>query len=181
MKKIHKIQDLEQVRLLTDPLKLQILGAFAQPRTTKDVASELGESVTTLYRHVDALHDAGLLEVVSEQQKRGTVERTFRAIAERFEADHGLFLDENQDEGIDAAREMLRVCEGEILGLVANPSADLEQQAIIMRVLGRVSPEKFEELKASLQAWLDSLPGEHDAPTESAINMGGLIAFYQLD
>ena len=94
MKETYKIKDLEHMRLLTDPLKLQLIQAFAEKaKTTKQVATELGESVTKLYRHVDALHDAGLLVVVEEKQKRGTIERTFRAVAERFEADQSLFAD----------------------------------------------------------------------------------------
>lgn len=64
MQEVFKIKDLEQVRLLSDPLKLQLLQTFAESaKTTKQAAVELGESVTKLYRHVDALHDAGLLEI----------------------------------------------------------------------------------------------------------------------
>ena len=59
----------------------------------------------------------GLLEVVEEKQKRGTIERTFRAIAQRFEADHSLFNKAPGGEGIEAAREMLRVGETEILNV----------------------------------------------------------------
>ncbi|MFQ5983022.1 MAG: helix-turn-helix domain-containing protein [Woeseiaceae bacterium] len=105
MKNTHRIKDLQQVRLLADPLKLQLLQAFAESaKTTKQVAAELGESVTKLYRHVDALHDSGLLEVVEEKQKRGTIERTFRAVARRFEVDHSLFADEAGDEGSEPVK-----------------------------------------------------------------------------
>ncbi len=82
MKETYKIKDLQQIKLLSDSLKLQLLQAFASgDKTTKQVAADLGESVTKLYRHVDALYDAGLLEITGEKQKRGTVERTFRAVA----------------------------------------------------------------------------------------------------
>ena len=182
MKETYKIKDLDQVRLLSDPLKLQLIQAFAEaPKTTKQVAAELGESVTKLYRHVDALHDSGLLVVVEEKQKRGTVERTFRAVAQRFEADHSLFADETGEEGANAAREMLRVSEAEILSIVANASDGDEEQAIIMRIRGRASPEKITELRTTLQEWLDSVPGCEQSPAEDAKDFGGLIAFYQID
>ena len=75
MDKVYKIRELEQVRLLADPLKLDLLQAFAErDKTAKAVADELGQPVTRLYRHVDALLDAGLLTVVQETPKRGTVE-----------------------------------------------------------------------------------------------------------
>lgn len=182
MKETYQIKDLEQVRLLSDPLKLRLLQAFAEgPRTTKQVAAELGESVTKLYRHVDALHDSGLLTVVDEKQKRGTVERTFRAVAHRFEADHRLFASDAGPEAAEAAREMLRVSEAEILAAVANAGDDDEPQAIVTRVRGRASPERIAELRAMLENWLDSLPDDEQEPDDGAREFGGLIAFYQID
>ena len=182
MKNTYKIKDLEQVRLLSDPLKLKLLQAFAESaKTTKQVATELGEGVTKLYRHVDALHDSGLLVVVDEQQKRGTIERTFRAVAQRFEADHSLFAEQDGKDGPDAAREMLQISEGEILNAISGPRADDEQQAIVMRIRGKASPEKIAELRATLNEWIDSVPGCDDAPAADAKEFGGLIAFYEID
>jgi predicted ArsR family transcriptional regulator len=182
VKNTHKIRDLEQIRLLSDPLKLRLLQAFAESaRTTKAAAVELGESVTKLYRHVDALHDAGLIEVVEENQKRGTIERTFRAVAQRFEADHSLFTDAPWDEGTIAARDMLRVTEAEILNMLANTHDDTDERAIIMRVRGKASPEKVAELRGALNAWLESLPDHDDTQGEATQEFGGLIAFYEID
>ena len=182
MKKTHKITDLEQIRLLSDPLKLRLLQGFAESaRTTKEAAAELGESVTKLYRHVDALHDAGLIEVVEEKQKRGTIERTFRAVAQRFEADYSLFSDAPGDEGTIAARDMLRVTEAEVLSVLANTHDDTDERAIIMRVRGKASPAKVAELRGTLNAWLESLPNNDAAPGEATQEFGGLIAFYEID
>jgi predicted ArsR family transcriptional regulator len=179
MQETYKIKDLEQVRLLSDPLKLKLLQAFAESaKTTMQVAAELGERVTKLYRHVDALLDAGLLVVVSEQQKRGTVERTFRAVAHRFEADHALFRGEPGDEGAEAAREMLRVTESEIVDILAR---DGDDRAIVMRFRGRASPRQVADLRATLEAWLESLPDDERRPGDDAQAFGGLIAFYELD
>lgn len=182
MKDTHKISDLDQIRLLSDPLKLRLLQAFAESaKTTKQVAAELGESVTKLYRHVDALHDAGLIEIIEEKQKRGTIQRTFRAVAQRFEADHSLFTDAPGDTGTDAAREMLRVSVNEILNVLANARDDDEEQAIVMRIRGRATPEKIAELQTTLQGWLDTLPNYDQLPGEDTKEIGGLVAFYQID
>ncbi len=169
------------MRLLSDPLKLRLLQAFAESaRTTKQVARELGESVTKLYRHVDALHDAGLVEVVGEKQKRGTIERTFRAVAQRFEADHSLFSDAPGDEGMDAARDMLRVSETEILNVLAI-SGDDEEMPIVMRFRGRASPDKIAELRTTLEEWLEALPNCEQRPAEGDTEFGGLVAFYRIE
>lgn len=182
MKETFKINDLEQIRLLADPFKLQLLQAFAEaPKTTKRVAAELGESITKLYRHIDALHDAGLLEVVQEEQKRGTIERTFRAVAQRFEAEHSLFSGEGGSEGEDLVRQSIRACEAEILDVMANAADKDEEQAIFFRIRGRASREKTAELRALLKEWLDSLQADDEAPDDDAEDIGGLIAFYQID
>lgn len=182
MKETFKIRDLEQVRLLSDPLKLQLLQAFAEgPKTTKQVAAALGENVTKLYRHVDALLDSGLLVVVDEKQKRGTIERTFRAIAQRFEADHSLFTSDAGPEAANAAREMLRILEAEILVALANASDADDEQTIVTRIRGRASPEKIAELRAMLEDWLDTLPDDEQSPDDGSRDFGGLIAFYQID
>ena len=182
MKETYRIRDLETVRLLSDPLKLQLLQAFADdPKTTKQVATELGENITKLYRHVDALHDSGLLEVVEERQKRGTIERTFRAVARRFEADHSLFSGESTSEGGDAVRQMLRASETEILNAVANACEDDDAPAMFMRIRGKASPEKIAELRQTLNEWVQSIPSDDEAPSDGATEFGGLIAFYPID
>lgn len=182
MKDIYKIKDLDQVRLLSDPLKLQLLQAFAESaKTTKAVAAELGESVTKLYRHVDALHDSGLLTVVEEKQKRGTIERTFRAVAQRFEADHSLFSDEAGEEGPNAAREMLRVVEAEIVDVLTHAGDDESEQPLLFRIRGKASTEQISELRAVLQDWLDKVQDCDDSIDDEAKEFGGLIAFYQIE
>jgi predicted ArsR family transcriptional regulator len=182
VKEILKISDLQQIRLLSDPLKLRLLQAFAEnPATTKQVATELGESVTKLYRHVDALHDAGLLEIVSERQKRGAIERTFRAVAKRFEADHSLFGDETGEEGTSAAREILRSAETEILEAIAKMAREEDRDAILMRLRLKASPERIEALHRSLVEWCESVQEDDDCPEEGAEEYGALIAFYPSD
>lgn len=187
MKDTFQIRDLEQIKLLSDPLKLQLLQAFAeQPRTTKQVARALGESVTKLYRHVDALHAAGLLEIAAEKQKRGTVERTFRAVARRFEADHGLFASQADAEGGNAAREMLRACEDEILAALASDGVNAKSEALLMRLRCKATPARVAELRAALNRWIESVQHEADQDEarqdpENSIEIGALLAFYPLD
>jgi predicted ArsR family transcriptional regulator len=175
------IKDIEQIKLLSDPLKLQLLQAFAEGnKTTKQVAAELGESVTKLYRHVDALHGAGLLIITQEKQKRGTVERTFRAVAKRFEADPTLFSDDDDQQGANAARDLLRVVEGEILAALAHDSSQTEQEAVFMRLRCKASPARIEQLRESLKEWIEAAQSDDDGDdeNENTEEIGALIAFY---
>jgi len=79
--------DLNQIRVLADPLRLRILGAMArEPRTTKQVAELLGENHTRLYHHVQAMERVKLIRLVETRAKRGTVEKYYQAAAARFDA-----------------------------------------------------------------------------------------------
>lgn len=65
--------------LLLHPIRLQIITAIStQQMTAKELAGVVPDvPQTTLYRHINALVEGGLLKVVSETQIRGTVERTY--------------------------------------------------------------------------------------------------------
>jgi DNA-binding transcriptional ArsR family regulator len=68
-----------KTNLLIHPIRLQIVTALSNRQMT---ARELADFITrvpltTLYRHINALVDGGLLQIASETQVRGTVERTY--------------------------------------------------------------------------------------------------------
>jgi len=175
------IKELKQIKLLSDPLKLQLIQSFAESdKTTKQVATELGENVTKLYRHVDALYDAGLLEITDETQKRGTIERTFRAVAQRFEADPALFAEQQGAEGGDAILDILRAGEDEIMACINNIKDTDDTQAIIMRLRCKASPKRLAELRDSLNAWIDAAQKDED-PEVCTHEAGALIAFYPIE
>jgi DNA-binding transcriptional ArsR family regulator len=173
----YRVTDLEQVRLLADPLKLRIIQSFAEgPRTTRDVANQLGENLTRLYRHVDALLDAGLIEITAERKKRGTVERSFQAIAQRFEVDQSLFA---ADGGNQAVRDIFRAGEDELMAALDEADDDIEPLCMRLRIKG--SPEQLRQLQGRLEDWLASAQeadaGEDGDATRTA---GVMIAFYAM-
>jgi DNA-binding transcriptional ArsR family regulator len=72
--------DVSTADLILHPVRLRILQAFLGGRhlTTGDLARELPDVAQAgLYRHVSRLAEGGVLEVVSERQARGAVERTY--------------------------------------------------------------------------------------------------------
>lgn len=88
---VRTLTNLEQVKVLADPLRIKILEAFSEERTTKQVAELLGEKPTKLYHHVDALEKVGLISLVRTRPNRGTTEKYFRAVARTFRADSRIF------------------------------------------------------------------------------------------
>jgi DNA-binding transcriptional ArsR family regulator len=67
-----------KVGLLMHPIRLQIVTTMAnQQMTAGDLSHALAIPPTTLYRHINALVEGGILTIVEEIQKRGTVERVY--------------------------------------------------------------------------------------------------------
>ena len=181
MKKTLYIKEIEQVRLLSDPLKLQLLQAFAESeKTAKEAAECLGETLTKLYRHVDALLDGELIEIIRETPKRGTVERTFRAVAERFEVDQSLFSGEDESESMNAVRDLLRVGENEILQALAHVADQEDPPMTVMRTRVKGSPEQLERLHQSLQDWFEEVQANQEEIPEDYEEAGMMIAFYPI-
>lgn len=70
---------------LLHPVRLRIVLALGSDRlTTGEIARRLPEVAhATLYRHVAALVDAGVMEVVEERRVRGGIERTYALVPAR--------------------------------------------------------------------------------------------------
>jgi len=180
------VKSLEQAKLLTDPFKAKLLERFAgNPATTKQVADLMGEKAPRLYRHVDALFEAGLLELVQEKPKRGTVERYFRTIASRFEVDPHLFSTSpgENNESVDMMRSLFRETEADLLHLLELPEesfAESAAQPLVMRVAISGNKHEIGRLRDKLEEWLE----ECDALAENGENRAddvayaGLLTFY---
>ncbi len=153
---VHVLTDLEQVKVLAHPLRLRILEPLCdQARTTKQVAEILGEKPTKLYHHVDALERAGLIRLEKTRQKRGTLEKYYRAIAESFRADPQIF---SSGPGAEESWAMigatvLETAVAELRGM--KPRA--KEHAIFAGVRIRARPSDIAELQAKIERWVEEV------------------------
>lgn len=155
MEPAHVVRDLAQARVLAEPLRLRLLHAFAAaPRTVKEVADELGEAPTRLYRHVHALRDAKLITVASRRRVRGTTEHRYAAIAKRFEVDRALL----------GRKPGKRPLPATLLDRAADEVAVVTDGALVLRVDARPSPAALARLRKALVAWAESLDAEQSGP-----------------
>lgn len=76
MSKPHK----SKLDLITHPVRLRILMTLTGlERTSQQIAATLDDvPASSIYRHLQILLDAGIVEVVAERQVRGAVEKTLR-------------------------------------------------------------------------------------------------------
>src|ERR1700722_2420109 len=83
---VRTISDVETLKALADPTRLAILGALMRGRSSplrvmsaKELAAELDEPQTKLYRHIKNLENAGLIRSVSSRVVSGIVEQRYQA------------------------------------------------------------------------------------------------------
>jgi len=188
---IYTISDLEQVRVLADPFRLKLLGAFgARPRTTKQVAQRLGEKPTKLYHHVEALKRVGLLALKETRPNRGTLEKYYQAVATRFQIGGALFAtgktaEPMADETTAMLLSILDTTRAELAGAL-NRSAGRSEScsanaAMVARMLLRGEPERVEQFRARLLALLDQFKAETAGLEPDKTDAYGLtLAFYPL-
>ena len=182
------VNRLEQAKLLTDPFKLKLLERFAgSPVTTKQVADRMGEKAPRLYRHVDALVEEGLLELIEEKPKRGTIERYYRTVADRFEIHPDLFIAsaDSAEEGTDMIRSLLRDTESDLVRIFDHYKAigslpEEKELPIVMRVGVRGTPEEIQSLRDKLEDWHKECSEMHGSREDSddLVSWSGLLAFY---
>jgi DNA-binding transcriptional ArsR family regulator len=91
--------DRRLIRIASDPARLRAL-IFLNERSAGagEVAEELNISLSAAGRHLDAMRDAGLVEVVGEVLNRGAVEPRYRALVRALWDDEewAVFSEEEQ-------------------------------------------------------------------------------------
>jgi DNA-binding transcriptional ArsR family regulator len=162
-RELHKLTDLEQMKVLADPLRIRMLELFGEERTTKQVAEMLGQPPTRLYHHVAALERLGLVRLTRTQQRRGALEKYYLAVAKAFTADPRLFSS-------GKARQAREVAHGVVAQILEKTSADLdallesaegpetvEQEAVLTYLEVRGTPGEVKALGARLQKLIKSV------------------------
>lgn len=140
---VFVIGDLETLKVVADPLRLQILeGLRGTPRTVKDLASELGLSATRLYYHVNLLEQHGLIGVTATRLVSGIIEKQYQTTADRLTVDRALLGPDRplQDEGLEVLLSViLDEARGEIRRSIREGRIDVGEDAMQAEdlVLGR--------------------------------------------
>lgn len=182
----YVVKRMEQAKLLTDPFKLRLIEEFGSaPATTKQVADKMGEKAPRLYRHVDALVDEGLLELIEEKPKRGTIERYYKTVAARFEVDPELFSPSSGlgDDAMDIIRSIFRDTESDLVSLfrdIGENKPEPEDMPLVMKFAIHGTSDDIAGFRAKLDELIEeceeiSAGGEM---AEGSSSYSGLVAFY---
>jgi DNA-binding transcriptional ArsR family regulator len=182
------LTELEQIRVLADPLRVRIIEVLCRgEHTTKQVAEKLGEKPTKLYHHVEALERVGLIRQTRTRRNRGTLERYYLAVARAFRADSTLFSNE-QREGdettIKAVVDTLLQRTGEELNDLAaaeSRGARMAEQAVISFCELEASQATIDRYRKRIMRLLKDLQTEADTEEDAERRFRLTLAYYPLD
>lgn len=100
------ITDIETLKVVTNPVRTQVLMSLARPQTVKQVAEKLGLPPSKLYYHVNLLEKHGLIAVVEKRVVSNIIEKVYCATAVNFEVDPAL-LSLSEGEGRESANSLI--------------------------------------------------------------------------
>jgi DNA-binding transcriptional ArsR family regulator len=194
---LRAVDDVESLRAMADPTRLSILDALMQPRhgelpvmSAKELAAQLREPQTKLYRHIRQLEAAGLIRVAATRMVSGILEQRYQA-CQRDITFAGAFL---RQHGTESAAILQAVFNRFRDGLFASfeenaleadlqhpeePSKDYRRPKFYTNTDLRVSPAKAEQAKARLQEFIDWL-AEEEAEGPDSVMMNVLIGYYSI-
>lgn len=171
------IDDLETLKVLADPLRLNIVEYLQKPSTVKDVAEKIDRPPTKLYYHFNLLEKHGLIRTVDTRIVSGIVEKHYQATAKRYRLTWGLLspTDKEFDERLEVmlggifgtARQDAR--ESIITGVVdTSEDAPTYQRLLLRSSRSSLTPERATEFYDKLKGLLDEYGfAERDVDTDS--------------
>lgn len=178
------IEDLETLRALSDPLRLQILELLAQPQTAKTIAAKLGMGKTKLYYHLNLLEKHGLLRVVRTRVVSGIIEKSYQVTALRFRPAKALLSssDESKDRSITIIDSILDATRTDLVqGLKTGTveiGADAQMRKMLLgRVVMTLTPSQAVSFFERLQALLADV-AQYEEPTAEGRPYAMTLAFF---
>lgn len=188
-KKRFHVSDLETLRAIADPLRVQILELMeGQSLTVKQVAEKLGLAPSKLYYHFGALEKLGLIEVAETRMVANMLEKKFRSNADLLDVDPTLFNFSKEGDNepinillastIDATRDdLLRSLQARQFQL--EQGADEQpRRLIINRVVSRVPEQRIDEFQERLMKLLQEFEAEDQTSKSSDQPYALTLAFY---
>lgn len=164
--KTMEINDLETLKIITDPTRLSIIEALSSPRSVTEIAETLGVPRTRLYHHIKMLEAHGLIRVVSTRKKGALAEKLYEPSAQSFTPGRGLLESEDGPERVeaivtsilDSTREDLR---RSLLKHWAEHQDDQPEETSMMRSLIHLEPEEAEKLIKEFNDLMERYGGMH--------------------
>ena len=92
LKDIHVLNTLEEIKIVSDPIRLEIIMNLGdQPKTAQDLSELMKMSRPKLHYHLNILEDKGIIEVVDTEQINGITQKYYLPVARALVPNTELF------------------------------------------------------------------------------------------
>lgn len=186
---VRVVSDADGLKALADPTRLAILAALMgngpelPVMSVKELAAELGEPQTKLYRHVRVLEAAGLVKVAATRIVSGIVEQRYQACQRDLTFGPGM-LRKHRSETEAIARAMVdRFSDGFFAASASGPfpADDLPadqayRKSTYFASETTISRARASELRAKIDELTDLVNGDRDDPDGVPVRL--LVGYY---
>ncbi len=85
MKEVHILNSLEEINIVSDPIRLEIIMTLGTtPKTAQDLSDVIGASRSKIHYHLKILEENGIIEVVDTELINGITQKYFLPVAKAF-------------------------------------------------------------------------------------------------
>lgn len=85
MKDVHVLNSLEEINVVSDPIRLNIIMNLGlTPKTAQDLSDTMGVSRSKIHYHLKILEENGIIEVVDTELINGITQKYFLPVAKAF-------------------------------------------------------------------------------------------------
>ncbi|WP_194917178.1 helix-turn-helix domain-containing protein [Catenulispora rubra] len=182
---VRTVTDVDTIKALADTTRLSLLRALSRdrvPKSAKELAEDLGEPQTKLYRHLKVLVEAGLIEAAETRVVSGIVETKYRSAQSSLTIDptaHPVETREAMDRIIDEnladyRKRFLRHLD--TLGMPSDPE-EAKNSGMLMFLSSTLHADVAADFQKRLEALVkefDSLPRDPDG-----VRIEGLVSWFR--
>jgi len=188
------VSNVELLKALADPLRMNMMFVLTRntsqgppAMTVKELAAELGEPQTKLYRHIKHLEAAGLIGSVSSRVVSGILEQRYQAVRSGFTGDE--ISDEERvspeaEAMVAAALEMYRREYFGTLrsGQAGQPAAGSGYRRPLLAITdGQVPAARAAAIREQLRALVDEVSAEPDPDAADLVPVDLLAGYFSPD
>ncbi len=175
---VYWINDDQDLELLADPTRLEIIELLMIPRSVKQVAEAMDVPRTRLYHHFGLLEEGGMITVVEERPAGALTEKIYQVSAKSYQPSERFA--ENADPRRQAEAMMsslLGATRADFVRAIAEERFSLSDTGTANKVsLGRrlmvLTPERLHQFIQDLEQLFEQY-GDHEK-SEDAITVGVL-------
>ncbi len=148
------IDNLDTLKVISDPLRIQILEFLApKPLTVNQVAEGLGLDSSRLYYHFKMLETHGLIKVVETRLVSNMIERDYWLVAEEIEIDKDLLTfssEEGQENIVQVVRSYWEATLEDVMRTLHARQPHIEggqpansQEMVMLKLQSHLSPKSY--------------------------------------